>query len=413
MHRQFYLAIAAVMLAVAGCGHSSARHLPAPDPSVVSKSPAVATVANANTDFTFRLLKRLTSETPSKNVFISPYGITNALSVLMNGAAGKTQAQIETTLGLGSTSIATVNSGNQLLLPSLSDPDPKVKLSIANAIWANKGTFPAAFKQTVSTSYDASAEDLDLTGPSAANTINKWVSDNTEGKIDQIVSSDDLQYATTVITDAVYFHGHWSKEFDKSSTQSAPFHLEDGKDKTVPLMSNESGIRYCQTAQFQACELTYGDGRIGYYIVLPKPGVKLAEVLKAMDGKSWGKTMTSMKPDDVMVYLPRFHANYAASLNDPLRNMGMPLAFDDKRADLSPMGDRGSYISAVFHKAVIDVDEEGTTAAAATGIVASETAMRLPGTIVRVDHPFFCAIRDNLTGTILFAGAIYDPQSLN
>jgi len=326
MHRQFSLAIAAVMLAAAGCGHSSARHLPAPDPSVVSKSPAVATVANANTDFTFRLLKRLTSETPSKNVFISPYGITNALSVLMNGAAGKTQAQIETTLGLGSTSIATVNSGNQLLLPSLSDPDPKVKLSIANAVWASKGRLPDSFKQEVLTSYDANAQDLDLTGPTAADTINKWVSDNTEGKIGQIVTKDDLTWATTVITDAVYFHGQWSKEFDKASTQSAPFHLEDGKDKIVPMMSNESGISSYQTAQFQACELTYGSGRIGYYIVLPKPGVKFADLVKGMDGKSWDRVMTSMKPDDVLIYLPRFTASFATSLNGPLRNMGMPLA---------------------------------------------------------------------------------------
>ena len=411
IHRHFTFALAAATIAAtAGCTHTSHRLYPPANPTVVSHS---TNVADANTDFTFRLLHQLVPKAPGQNVFVSPYSITNALSVLMNGAEGETQSQIETALGLGSTPIGDVNTANRLLLPSLCSPDPKVKVSIATALWGAR-PYPTAFKDTVTSDYFADAHVINFgDSDGAAKTINDWVSSKTKGKIDQIVSPDNLGGATSVITNAVYFHGEWMAPFDKSMTRPGPFHRENAADTMLPLMySSEEhpALMYGETKTFQALALPYGAGRMSMYIVLPKTGVKLADVVNNLDADSWKKTVAGMSNTSVSYSMPRFHIDYRGDLTGTLHDMGIKAAIDGP-GEFRPMGDPGP-VSAVLHKAVLDVDETGTTAAAATGVVQTLSAVMYMNT-VRVDHPFFCAIRDNKTGTILFAGAIYDPEAIN
>jgi serpin B len=236
----------------------------------------------------------------------------------------------------------------------------------------------------------------------------------TQNKIDHLVSSLDTRGASAVLTNAVYFHGKWATPFQPENTHDGPFHLEDKQTKTLPLMSQaRQTYSYFETAQFQAASLPYGNGRASMVVVLPKDGVTLATVLTSLNADSWDATMTQFHPMPLAVTLPRFKVEYDASLGKPLASLGMASAFAPG-ADFAPMGLTHGVISDVVHKAVIEVSEQGTVAAAATGTMMRSLAMPVmrPPTVFRVDHPFFCVIRDTETGAVLFAGAIYDPEAL-
>jgi len=382
---------------------------PAVDPQSVAADPQVRRVAAANTEFGFRVLKRLTTNTPDANVFFSPLSVTSALTMTLNGAGGATARDMASTLGLKPMTLEQINHANGLLLPSLEDPDPKVKLSVANALWANHGTkFAPSFQERCRRFYGARTQTLNFGSPAAADTINDWVKDKTHGKIDQLVTPPDISAAHGVLTNAVYFHGQWQHEFEKAATRDGPFTLAGGGTKTLPMMAQEGRYPYLDTAQFQAISLPYGAGRISLYVFLPKAGANLNGFVNGLTAKSWQGWVGEMRPTDVAVVLPRFRADYRATLNQPLIALGMGSAFGPG-ADFKPMGFHGSLISAVIHKAVLEVDEEGTVATAATAVVMTKSA-RPQGRVMRVDHPFFCAIRDNATGTLLFAGVIRDPK---
>ena len=376
--------------------------------AVVKADPNVRRVAQADTDFGFRLLARLAPDHSHANVFFSPFSLSQALAMTWNGAGGATQRDMGTTLGLAGLPPTKVNAANGLLLPSLENPDPQVELTVANALWiGGGGAFNPDFQRTCQQFYGADTTALDFGSPSAADTINGWVKDHTQGKIDQIVSPADLASATAVLTDAVYFHGQWGKAFEKTETHDAPFTLADGSQQIVPLMSQEDEFSYLETPTFQAVRLPYGQGRLAMYVFLPKSKTGLDALLQTATASQWDRWLTKMHVTYLSLSLPRFHADDQWTLNKPLSQMGMASAFGSG-ADFSPMGLPGDYIQAVIHKATLDVDEEGTTATAATAVVMTES-IRVSKEM-RVDHPFLCAIRDDATGTVLFLGAIRDPQ---
>ncbi len=385
---------------------------PAVSPAVVAADPQVQKVAAANTDFGFRLLKQLAHETPSQNVFYSPFSVTSALTLTLNGAGGRTRIDMAAALGLSGVTADQTDHAYGLLLPSLENPDPQVTLTVANALWAGRGTtFNPRFRARSERYFGARVQTLDMASPAAAATINGWVSEKTHGKIGELVTPRDIATSPAVLTNAVYFHGQWSHAFEKSDTQDGPFTLASGKPKTLPLMSQEAKFSYTETKQFQAVSLPYGQGRMSLYVLLPKSGVTAADVVNSLDPASWNNALGTMKPAQVALTLPRFRANFQATLNAPLIALGMGSAFGSG-ADFTPMGLRGGFIGAVIHKAVLEVDEEGTVAAAATAVVMTKSAIRMPEKpiVMRVDHPFVCLLRDNTTGTLLFAGVIQDPE---
>jgi serine protease inhibitor len=380
------------------------------DPAAVAADPQVKQATAANTIFGFRLLAHLNKGASGKNVFFSPFSVSDALAMTLNGASGDTQQAISKALGLHALSCDEINHANGLLLPSLENPDPQVELSVANALWADEGmTFAPEFQRRCRRFYDATATSLDFHSPSAADTINGWVRGKTQGKIDRLVSATDLVQSPAVLTNAVYFHGQWSRQFNKAATQDGPFTLEDGVKKTVPLMSEAGTYAYSETPQFQAVSLPYGSGRMSLYVFLPKPGTDLNALLNALDGKGWQDGISRMHPTLLTLVLPRFKAQYEARLREPLTALGMGGAFG-AGAYFRPMGLRHGFIGEVIHKAILEVDERGTVAAAATGVVMRSLSIARPSEVMRVDHPFFCAIRDNATGTLLFVGTIRDPQ---
>lgn len=365
--------------------------------------------ADANTNFGFRLLRRLAEDHSVGNVFFSPLSLSSALAMTLNGAGGQTERDMAKTLGLETLTRDEINSLYGALLTALTASGPGVSVKVANALWAGRGTgFKADFQERCRLFYNASTESLDFSLPESAAIINDWTSWNTDGKINQLVTHADIAGALGVLTNAVYFHGLWQKPFEKEDTQDAPFFAPGGP-KPVPMMRQTGSFSYTETASCQAISLPYGEGRMRLIIVLPKPELTVEALVNSLNAKLWAALTAAMQPARLALFLPRFKAEFTVRLRGPLSALGMESAFE-RTADFGGIGYGGWFIGDVIHKAVLEVEEQGTVAAAATAVVMMRTAMPRLTPVLRVDRPFFLSIRDTQTGTILFAGIIHDPQ---
>jgi serine protease inhibitor len=238
------------------------------------------------------------------------------------------------------------------------------------------------------------------------------VKDKTSGKIDRIIdsiSSDTILF----LINAIYFKGKWADEFAKDKTKEDVFNLESGSQKRVPMMTQSGSYKYYDGKSFQAVSLPYGGGRVSMYVFLPAKGTSLSEFQKGLSASSWEGWMREFAQTEGDITLPRFKIEYEIALNDALKSLGMESAFDPSRANFKGMvqSEQNVYISKVKHKTFVEVNEEGTEAAAVTSTEMRATSAMRPRERFRmvVDHPFFCAIRDNLTGTVLFMGSIMEP----
>ena len=368
----------------------------------------------ANNEFSLKLLRRLVHQDPSANVFISPFSVSNALCMTMNGAQGQTRTDMANALGLSNVPMADVNAENRTLLKSLASDDAKETVSIANAVWFDRRiqVLPL-FEKVCTEDYNATATRLKFTNPSAAGTVNAWVDKSTRGRIKEIVAPSDLRDSAAVLTNAIYFKGVWSTAFKEAETKQAKFQSSPNHSKNVPMMHISSRLAYGETADFQSVELPYGNGDLSFTVVLPTNPKNLDSVLQKLQLSLGKHLLDSMNLiPDVEVFLPRFKAHYKELLNSALKAEGMASAFGN-HADFKAMSPQAARLSKVIHIANLDVDERGTVAAAATAVTVRAMAMRRsprPPIIVRVDHPFLMFIRDGRSGTILFEGVINDPQ---
>jgi serine protease inhibitor len=401
----------ALLAALVGLSSISCGALAIPlIPKSQSARPVNPQLIEANTQFGFKLFQAVQAQTPNENVMLSPSSVAIALSMAYNGANGATQAAMAQALQLNGMNLATLNQANEDLQDVLAGSDPKVQLKIANSLWARKDmTFEADFLRQNQKFYKARVSTLDFQNPDSVSRINNWVNRNTSGKIPKIIdriNDDDLMY----LINAVYFKGSWSVPFKKTATVTQPFTLANGKQKPQPLMSRGDRFSYAETDQFQAVSLPYGSGRWSMYVFLPKPDSNLAALTKTLSSENWQTWMKRFQKRQGLVQLPKFKADFSATLNPALTTMGMGNAFTDS-ADFSKLSPITAMISKVQHKTFVEVNEEGTEAAAVTsvGVVAtSAQVMDEPFSMV-IDRPFFCAIRDSQTGTILFMGNIQDP----
>jgi len=365
----------------------------------------------ANTNFGFKLFAELLKQEGNENVFVSPSSVAIALAMTYNGASGATQQQMAKTLELQGMSLNDLNRANANLKVLLENPDSGVQLAIANSLWARQGTpFKPAFIQRNRDFYGAQVTDLDFASLSTPITINNWVKENTRGKISQIVDGlkpDDVMF----LINAIYFKGNWTKAFDKSETVNRPFYLANGRQKSHPMMAQTGSYKYYENTTFQAVSLPYGNQRVSMYIVLPKRPYTLAKFSKELTAEDWQLWMKQFRTQPGSIQVPRFKLEYEVELKKALSALGMPIAFDARRATFDELSTMPTKIDQVKHKTFVEVNEEGTEAAAATsvGIVTTSMPMNEPFKLV-VDRPFFCAIRDNQTGTVLFMGAIVDPK---
>jgi serpin B len=395
---------------------NSAVAIPHPTPTPTQVAMQTPTEINpklvaANTRFGFRLFSQILQKDQSHNVFISPSSVAIALAMAYNGAAGDTQKAMAQAMDLNGISLSELNRANAELKALLQNPDPKVQLSIANSLWARQDvSFKPDFMQRNQQYYGAEVTNLNFADPKAPAIINTWVSDNTRGKIDQIVDSlhpDDVMY----LINAIYFKGDWTKPFDKKLTAEKPFNRSDGSQVNHPMMSQSGDYRYLETDRFQAVSLPYGtERRMSMYILLPKPGYQLADFYRNLTADNWQQWVSQFRSRPGSIQIPRFKLKYDIQLKQALSALGMATAFDRSRSNFSGISNVQTGIDEVKHKTFIEVNEEGTEAAAVTsiGIRATSAVVDQPFRLV-VDRPFFCAIRDNQTGTLLFMGAIADP----
>ncbi len=417
--RRYVLAAAGVVLVgMIGCSQISnttsafAESLPQSE-SPISKrklTPNSKLVA-ANTKFGFKLFSEVLKEDSSKNIFVSPSSIGLALAMTYNGASGSTKEAMMKALELQELSLEQVNSSNAALMAIVENPDPKVQLLIANSLWANKdASFQPEFLQKNRDFYTAKIANLNFRETSAPVIINSWVNENTHGKINKIVETIDPKQMLFLIN-AVYFKGSWTNEFDKKQTANYPFNLTSGEQKQHLMMSQKGKYRYYDNKEFQAVSLPYGkDGKVSFYIFLPRQTSSLTTFYKNLNAENWEKWMTQFSKREGSIRLPRFKMNYDLTLNKALTALGMGEAFSSE-ANFSEMG-KNLAISEVKHKTFVEVNEEGTEAAAATSVGITTLSAPLQGPFqMIVNRPFFCAVRENSTGSVLFMGSIVEPIS--
>ncbi|RCJ21720.1 proteinase inhibitor I4 serpin [Nostoc sp. ATCC 43529] len=420
--RRYVLAAASVVLfSVLGCSQVDSNKsalaqssLPQPETPLEKKTVKTDTkIVQSNNKFGFQLFSEVNkSDGGEKNIFLSPSSVAIALAMTYNGASGSTQQAMAKTLGLQGMNLSEINSAYTAVLKQLLDnADAKVQLKIANSLWANQEVkFQPDFLQRTEDFYQAKVSNLNFQDPTAINTINNWVKDNTAGKINKIVETIEPDQVLFLIN-AIYFKGNWTNEFDKNQTAEHSFYITSTKQKQHPMMSQEGDYRYYENEQFQAVSLPYGkDGKVSFYIFLPKPNSNLKAFSQNLNVENWEKWMTQFNKQKGFIRLPRFKTEYDVTLNNTLKALGMEEAFSNK-ANFSSMG-KNFAISQVKHKTFLEVNEEGTEAAAATSVGIVATSLRQEPEPFRmiVDRPFFCAIRDNQTGSILFMGSIVEPQ---
>jgi len=421
------LPAALVLLALIGCSnvtHSSVANNNQPSDNDatmenLNEKPASNAVDSrlvaANTRFGFKLFAEIAKPSAGKNMLISPASVGLALAMTYNGAESETKQAMASALETQGMSLDELNIAYAQLKAALESPDPKVQLSIANSLWAKKGiTFKPEFIQRDKQFYGAEVTALDFNNPSAAATINSWVSDKTKGKIAKIVDRIDAQSILFLIN-AIYFKGKWAAEFDKAKTKEDVFTTGDGTQKRPSMMHQSGKYRYYEGQAFQAVSLPYGGGQVSMYIFLPPKGTSLVEFQKNLTATNWDSWMKEFTETAGEITLPRFKVEYEIGLNDALKALGMGVAFDPERANFKGMvqSSENVFISRVKHKTFAEVNEEGTEAAAVTSIeMRTTSAIRRPQKTFQmvVDHPFFFAIRDNNTGTMIFMGSIADPM---
>ncbi len=375
-------------------------------------------LVDGNNAFTLDLYQALRDS--GGNLFYSPFSISLALAMTYGGARGDTEAQMEDVLHFDLSNGSLHAAFNQLDLDLAQSGETEEKdqqpmqLNIANAVWAQQDhPFLPEYLDLLALNYGAGIHLADFTTQAepTRKEINRWVSDQTHDRIQDIISPGALDAMTRmVLVNAIYFKADWQTQFDANDTYNAPFHLLDGSDVQVEMMSNDSiSLPYVDGEGYQAVELPYAGGTAAMDIILPDEGQ--FEAFDAdLDWPTLESILGEMQPTQLHLNMPKFTFTSQFNLSGQLAAMGMPDAFDPDRADFSGMdGMRDLSISTVIHQAFVAVDEEGTEAAAATVVIMTLSAMPMEGIELTIDRPFFFLIRDLASGQILFAGRVLNP----
>ena len=377
-----------------------------------SKIPQITTSPEIDNSFGFDLYQSVKNS--KNNVFFSPYSVLSALAMTYEGARGNTALQMQKTLGL-SVDIKKVRSNFLSLYTELNKKDKPYQLSTANALWAqNNYPFVKSYINVISRYYHGKANNLNFkANPEKSRLIiNKWVEDNTNNKIKDLLARGMITKMTTlVITNAIYFKSNWKDKFDEKQTREEPFELSSLKTIQAPTMHRTADYNYAETVNAQILELDYAGDELSMIIILPKGSISRVERMLNEEKLNLYKSM--MKKEKVVLSLPKFKFEATYSLADKLKKMGITDAFDATKSDFTGMSKTGElFISDVIHKAFVEVAEYGTEAAAATAVVIMRTSMPIKPEktiIFKADHPFIFVIAQKDTGNILFMGRVNDP----
>ncbi|GMW03442.1 MAG: serpin [Candidatus Hydrogenedentota bacterium] len=389
---------------------------PTADPGADSKQEVVPlneqdVIVGLNT-FTLDLFRMmLAEEAPATNTIVSPYSVATALAMAYAGARGQTADEMSQTLHFSGNTPAFHQALGKVGTELTSSQE--YQLLVANALWPSKQyTLLESYLTSMRNAYKTELSTLDYAGEAEASreTINTWVEEKTNDRILDLIPEGSLDAATQlVITNAIYFKGLWLTQFKEERTQDMPFHLLDGNSIDVPMMQQRGEFQYTETDWYQAVELGYQGDKIAMVILLPKDAKDLARVMSELSPDFMHAALTGLAKRNIDLLLPRFTIKAKYFMTELLSSMGMPTAFTGS-ADFSGMsGVRDLFISDVIHQAFIEVNEEGTEAAAATGVIMEKTAIMIPPRF-QADHPFVFLIRDKESGCILFTGVLAKPE---
>lgn len=357
-----------------------------------------AQLVEADNTFGFEIFQKIREKSNNENIMISPLSISGALAMVYNGANGETKAEMKETLNLNGMTIEDINASHKLLIAALRSLDEKVVFEIANAIFCAQG-FPVKsdFININKTNYDAKIESLNFSSPSAVEAINNWVTEKTHDKIQSIIEQLN-PLDRMVLLNAIYFNGTWSKKFDEDGTTLKDFKKSDGTTIEIPMMNKEDKLDYTSNELFHAIKLPYGSGQYNMTVLLPADGKDSQDIIDGLSAENWTNWTKGFEvKEHVVVTMPRFKFAFEQKLNDVLYALGIQKAFQPSIADFSKISDEDLYINSVRHKSFIDVNENGTEAAAVTSITLANTIAspnNVQKTYFTVDKPFvFCHYR--------------------
>lgn len=419
MNKKIILVLAVVIIVLGGAGiYYFKNQEPTPEPVPVANdkgaTPAgINSVISANDQFALDLYSQLKNS--EGNIFFSPYSISTALAMTYEGARGKTADEMQAVFhfptdgNLRKSSFAAIHN-------QLNKPDAKYKLNIANALWAqNDYKFLNDYLTTLQQYYAGKATNVDFKNSTeeARQTINKWVESKTNNKIKDLFPQGSLNNMTRlVLTNAIYFKGTWIKQFEKSQTKDEDFRVSSTDTIKVPMMrrtDKNAKFNYAETDNLQILEMPYEGDKLSMMILLPKND-SLSSLESSLTLEKINDWRSKLKEQRVDVFMPKFTFDTKYFMNDTLAKMGMPTAFTNA-ADLSGMdGTQNLLIQKVIHQAFVDVNEEGTEAAAGSGVSVGLKSIAPQTTIFRADHPFVFAIQDKDNGNILFLGRVVNPK---
>jgi len=392
-------------MAISGCKKEEDKG--PKDPVTMNLPPKTHTVIQSNNNFGINLFRE-TALSENGNLMLSPLSASTALSMLLNGCDSETYNQIRDMLGYQDMSLGEINESYQSLVTQLLSLDPEIRLAIANAIWYRQGfEVKSPFLQSMDSDYNAKIAALDFASPGAVSTINQWAGDNTNGKITKVLEEIDPA-AVMFLMNALYFKGTWTYQFDKSQTAPLPFKPDNGSSQVVDMMKGKFPYRMVYTDDYTVAELNYGQQNFVMDIIVPQN--TLSEYLAGFTGESWSEITARLDaittPADADIIMPKFKFEFEKILNDQLAALGMTDAFNANLADLSRISDADIFVNFVKQNTFVDVNEEGTEAAAVTTIGIDVTSMPME---FIVDKPFIFAIRERLSNTLLFIGKVEMP----
>ncbi|MCU9614487.1 serpin family protein [Caldibacillus lycopersici] len=393
------LIIALTFSLLAGCGTSSSANFAEEDYKMMSE---------ANNQFAFDLFNELLKIKEAENIFFSPTSVHLALALAYNGAKTETKQEMGAVLHVNQYEVEETNRAYASFLNKMNSDDGYATVNIANSIWIRNGyPFLESFLNTTEDYYGAEVHSVDFMDPKTKDEINEWVEDATNKKIKDMVQQIKPN-TVSYLLNAIYFKGEWKTPFDEKQTYIDTFTLANKQTKPHPFMSQYGKFDYLETNGFQAISLPYANDEMSMIVVLPREGKSLKEFYSQLTAAQWDSWLNDFSKKEGSLQLPKFEMEFEATLNDPLINLGMPLAFSGQ-ADFRAMVEGGGIaIDEVRHKSYIVVNEKGTEAAAATSIAMTESAAMDTFTMT-VNRPFFYAIVDNASGTILFLGEMDNP----
>ncbi len=365
-------------------------------------------VISASNGFGIELFRAIAAE-ENNNMMLSPLSASTALTMLLNGCETQTYEQIRDMLGYNDLTINEINDAYNSLVDQLLSVDPEIKLSLANAVFYKHGfEVKPAFLSVMDSSFQSEIDALDFSLPTALETINGWASDNTNGKIPKVLEEIDPGMVMFLMN-ALYFKGNWTYRFEEDQTTQMPFRLSDGSSVNVPTMKSMMPARMVYTAGANSVELPYGRQNFAMVVILPEG--PLDQYMTGFNEEKWNDITSQLdamdESTDVIVYLPKFKFEYEKLLNDQLKALGMTDAFEPYLADLSGISDADIYVDFVKQNTFVDVNEEGTEAAAVTTIGIKEVSMP---PYIMVEKPFIFAIRERMTNAVLFIGKVEKPE---